>query len=301
VWPDTGDDDPPDGDIVFNVVIRDSMLSPTFWTTGFGFGDGDNKASQIQAKLANSINDVHVEIIMYGRSRTCGASDWQVDLPLLPGWADEGANSVLVNGEPLNGRVSWGDRYPSGSHALEFLRPDDLKLRLVRGSLVKIRGFLALDCHSESHATEDSILSGLFGIIPGGFSWFNYSRDCHEDDADVLNVEIHPVYSIDIVADPCYEDRVRLFDLYGELSAVSKQWNPPASKIGAFSPDEILAREQQQQQEIARWHEEHDAEIRQLLQSLSSPQCRVKWPGTNIEPWPVDAPRPVSGFHPGSA
>jgi hypothetical protein len=85
-------------------------------------------------------------------------------LPLLPGWNSSGANSVLWDRRPVNGDSS--DLLGGANPAF--------------GQRVRVTGVLALDC--------------------GHWSWFD-SSDCHDDDAGEDNVEIHPLYSVDVIQD----------------------------------------------------------------------------------------------------
>jgi hypothetical protein len=83
---------------------------------------------------------------------------------LLPGWMEKSSNSVLWNG------------FPIGSVAID---PTTIVriggARLSEGTRVRITGVLALDCgHGITH-------------------------DCADDDAEPNNLEIHPVYSIDVL------------------------------------------------------------------------------------------------------
>jgi hypothetical protein len=167
-----------DGDIAFYLQLYRSKdgawpspialdQQPSFWSEGWLYPRG---AIQIKNKLDYN-STVHPEIIMYGRPglRVLG----QIlppggGLPLLPGWKENGANSVLWNGRPINGFVMKG---PNGAVTVGGAG-------LPEGTNVRITGVLNLDC---GH-----------GI----------TNDCADDDpADEHNVEIHPVYSIDVLQD----------------------------------------------------------------------------------------------------
>jgi hypothetical protein len=158
--------DPADGDLVFKIRIDASKLPPDFWTSGFVFGGGDNTAQQIQNKLMDSGGEVEVELIMYGRSGDCDqAKDGDPGEALLPGWADP-TSSVLLDGQPINGQVTWGQRTDLGSWKVDAI----LGKPVLSDTLVRVTGFLALDCHGD---------------------FWHPTGDCSEDDADVHNVEIH--------------------------------------------------------------------------------------------------------------
>ncbi len=159
-----GNDDPPDGDINFQVRIDRADLDgqPNFWSE-----DWHNAPDHIRNKLNNNsdnkMNQMHPEIIMYGRDKDADHCHEDAAV-LLPGWQDSNGNSILLNGRPIEGQVDFGPPVRL------------LGREIVGGSRVRVIGFLALDCH------------GLGG-------------DCEEDHPTTHNVEIHPTYSIDILQD----------------------------------------------------------------------------------------------------
>jgi hypothetical protein len=165
------DEDELDGDIVFGIradrAASDNTLGtaldaqPNFWDPRFGWFNDPN---HIRAKLDAHDNALaHCEIVMYGRPAGKDNCEGNV-APLLPGWMEDGANSALVDARPINGFVN----VVPGTPARIFNRS------LPPGTRVRVSGFLALDCH------------GAFG-------------DCQEHDVGVDNVEIHPVYSLDLI------------------------------------------------------------------------------------------------------
>lgn len=194
-----------DGDIAFYLKLYRSQdgawpspialdQQPNFWSEGWLYPRG---AIQIKNKLdykgffkpgwvfySDYYGKVHPEVLMYGRPGHQSCLDpntfpsecehWgpiippDGGLPLLPGWMENGANSVLWNGRPINGFVLQG---PDGTVTIGGAG-------LPEGTNVRITGVLNLDC---GH-----------GI----------TNDCADDDpADEHNVEIHPVYSIDVLQD----------------------------------------------------------------------------------------------------
>jgi hypothetical protein len=166
---DNFDEDELDGDIVFGIradrIAADNTLGtaldvqPNFWDPRTGWFNDPN---HIRAKLDAHDNAIpHCEIIMYGRQ--AGKDNCAGNVaPLLPGWMENGANSVCVDGRPINGFVNV---FP-GAPARIFNRS------LPQGTRVRVSGVLALDCH-------------------GG--------DCQEHDVGENNVELHPVYALDII------------------------------------------------------------------------------------------------------
>jgi hypothetical protein len=162
--------DPPDGDINFRIVTDRANLDaqPNFWNSADGWFNSPN---HIIAKLDNLVNEVpnnqmHPEVIMYGRP--AGKDNCAGNVPvLLPGWMESDGNSVLLNGRPINGQLENGPPVRILGDVVPVGPPATL-------THVRVTGFLALDCH------------GVFG-------------DCEEDDPSKHNVEIHPVYAIDVV------------------------------------------------------------------------------------------------------
>jgi hypothetical protein len=159
-----------DGDLVMFMVIERELLEAQLNAPGLNANGPFNNVDDIRQKL-NSDNSegeapefrgltnlVHAEVIMYGRP--AGIFNCTGDVPpLLPGWMEPRANSVLFNGRPLDGNVN------QGNNPGEVISP---QVRV--NERVRATGFFALDCH-------------------GG--------DCEEDERANNNVEIHPVYAFD--------------------------------------------------------------------------------------------------------
>src|SRR5262249_36511768 len=92
-----GDTNNFDGDLNFNVM--DPQLDRDFWNTGW-----IGSSSEIQDHLAHNGNQFHTETVMFGRTNNeddCRAAP----NVLLPGWMETEGNSVLLNGQPVNGNV----------------------------------------------------------------------------------------------------------------------------------------------------------------------------------------------------
>jgi hypothetical protein len=142
-----------DGDYDFRMAIDRANLENQsgFWTNGWVNPPGD-----IREKLDDqNDNSMASELIMYGRP-----SDAAKFPALLPGWMEQGAQSILINGRPVNGNVAIGVPASLGNYSLS--QPME----------VRVTGALVLDCH-------------------GG--------DCGDGDPTNHNVEIHPVYSVDVL------------------------------------------------------------------------------------------------------
>jgi len=158
-----GTNDPPDGDIDFDVRISRDILDRqgSFWSPEGWYNNSDDIRHKLDNNTDKKQNWIHLELIMYGRNKDADHCH-DTSVALFPGWQDSHANSVLINGRPINGHVEFGPPFRL------------LGQELAEGSHVRVTGFLALDCHH---------------------------GDCSEGDPSNHNVEIHPVYSIDIRQD----------------------------------------------------------------------------------------------------
>ena len=156
---------PPDGDLNIRFQIDRAQLDrqTNFWTDGWDTNPGD-----IMAKLDDSNNELHLEVIMFGRTAECGDDPSTFNNPpLLPGWQEANGNSVLLNGQPISGQVDIGPQV-GGLNSV-------LGMTIAIGTSLRVTGVLVLDC---GH-----------GI----------TRPCDESDRTTHNQEIHPVYAIDII------------------------------------------------------------------------------------------------------
>jgi hypothetical protein len=162
--------------ITFNILVDRPNLDaqPDFWSEGW-----INNPVYIEDKLDFWANLVHNEVIMYGRPGVPPSfpvippeATACAHMAVLPGWAEDGANSVLWEGAPIARDVFLG---PNSSVTIGGAS-------LSVGQRVRITGALVLDC-------------GHGATTP-----------CHEgdndpDDLETRNLEIHPVYSIDAIQD----------------------------------------------------------------------------------------------------
>jgi hypothetical protein len=166
-WFDGGiTDDPPDGDLNFNISI--SGLLFTY----------DNFLASINDREPGFLRDkVHAETIMYGRDAGRDKCRGQV-LSQLPGWADTGSSSALINGRPMGGndynklQIDSRGPGPAGETLCQLMFWSDKdacwvdrigSVVIAPDQLVRITGVLANDEHERGR------------------------------------IEIHPVYSIDVV------------------------------------------------------------------------------------------------------
>jgi len=177
------DDDPPDGDLQFSLMVNKNLLPPDFW-----FIDGWQTGHKVtpegfEAKLDYHHHILHCETIMYGGAARCEDDTHYNDPPLLPGWQQRGGNSVLINGLPIDGDLvisatEWKPKsYLAGLvHGFSLIPP----------KFVRLTGILVLDC--------------------GHANWHD-PTPCYEDDPSQDNEEIHPVFAIDII-DPLIRDNL---------------------------------------------------------------------------------------------
>jgi hypothetical protein len=150
-------DDAADGDIAFYMrLFRSSTSSlsspivldeqPNFWTEGWLF---DGAADQIWNKLDEKQNRIHPEVQMYSRPGiacfgVCFPTLLDGGLPLLPGWMESGANSVLWNGVPINGFVFQA---PDGTVTIGGAG-------LPEHTRVRVTGVLTLDTDHDDNDAE---------------------------------------------------------------------------------------------------------------------------------------------------
>ncbi len=194
------------GDGDFDFRLKAEKFETAFATTGWGNNDHGpeifktkfDEVPRILGLTGFKPSDTYLglESIMYGRLGTC---DNGFTIALLPGWADQGSNGVLINGRPINGAVPLPNANPS--QPCTFIQPCPFvdpsqqlnngiqlgKLLLSAkggGTFVRITGTLILDC---GH--------GL-------------TSPCNDDPGDLesvrgdMNQEIHPIYSIDVINSP---------------------------------------------------------------------------------------------------
>ncbi|HTS29345.1 MAG TPA: hypothetical protein VMH81_25915 [Bryobacteraceae bacterium] len=154
-----------DGDLTIDVYIDRANLDsqPGFWTDGW-----INSPGHVLGKMAFLENRMHTESIMFGRADAdCTAGE-----PiLLPGWGERNAAGTLFQGIPIAGDVA-----PLGSFLAIGGQP------VHPGDRVRITGPLALDC---GHGATNPC----------------YETENDPNNNDTKNLEIHPIYSIDVVQD----------------------------------------------------------------------------------------------------
>ena len=177
-----------DDDLNFDVTADRQNLDaqPGFWANGWV-----NSAADVQGKLDAWQNEVHCEIIMFGRQN---ANCQPGDPVFLPGWAESGANSALANGIPINAGLILGG-------PVVVVQGDPWTMKA--GSRVRVTGPVVLDC--------------------GHSSFWHPGNPCYETDndsgnLDTKNLEIHPVYSVDVLQDFTAQRPANL-DLTGSWSA----------------------------------------------------------------------------------
>ena len=99
-----------------------------FATTGWGNSDHGPEIFKAKFDMVPKIlgltgfkpSDTYLglEAIMFGKLGTC---DDGFTISLLPGWADSAANSVLINGRPINGATRLPN--PQPDQPCNFIQP----------------------------------------------------------------------------------------------------------------------------------------------------------------------------------
>jgi hypothetical protein len=185
-----------DGDITFDVVFspddrRALDGQPGFWTdAGWVLSRPQvpipgplPPRSQSPADILSMLNErngFHCELVMFGREQSiddCRNSAGG----LLPGWAETGGNSVLVNGLPVGGNAFVG---ADGVSYFVLFTPEvsgeQLPMPIKPGGRVRVTGCIAVDTG-------------------------------HFNQPD--NLELHPVYAVDFIQD--FQHRARNANLTG--------------------------------------------------------------------------------------
>ena len=209
-----------DGDIDMNMRVDGTSMTTDF-LSGLGWSnqnaaDEDESGSDSQdilpkletgGSFTNGFN-LHLESIMYGGDKVSGCPS-TVD-HFLPGWADSGGNSLIVNGRPVDafnhpenmGVASSTTRgVASGSFPLGSLNgiplvPADPPNGIPTGTEVRVTGAMILDCgHSAIDDDEN------YEIDTDSFPYVAF-HSCEQGESDQQNQEIHPIYSIDLIECP---------------------------------------------------------------------------------------------------
>jgi hypothetical protein len=222
-----------DGDADFDMRLQVDLkrLEPDFYTTGWGdralgpqiftlkLNDADTRE-----ELGFTVDEAYMglEAVMYGRPGICDdgrSSPINGGPSMLPGWADLSANSVLINGRPINGLLR-GPNAPC-----DFLQPCPLLVGYNGRNLFDIPAgirlgdlLLAAKGDGKVGAGENVgvgpgtyiRVTGALVLDCGHFDWWDFGYPCYDDDPngdpdDISsheNQEIHPVYSIDVINFP---------------------------------------------------------------------------------------------------
>jgi hypothetical protein len=184
-------DDPPDGDVNFDIQVDRVALNaqPGIWTDGWlndmrqfrtklddkavTFQLGPFTFTNVSGHDTTTANMLHCEAIMFGRTGDADHANDPGMLTVLPGWGETGGNSVLINGQPAAVTPTGPLPADTDTSVPVNVLPN---ITFSQDQRVRVSGFFALDCH------------GLGG-------------DCFEDLAADHNAEIHPVYAIDLFQD----------------------------------------------------------------------------------------------------
>jgi len=167
-----------DGDLSLDVRVDRTDLDgqPGFWDAGWVRPPGPIQARlDVLAADGRPNNRLHPELMPFGRNND---QDHCRDAPsvLMPGWAETGGNSVLVNGQPLDARVL---KEFGGQVDIAFRSPDPSQfvyLPLRPPLRLRLTGCLALDEHADPSSNDPEELLAH-------------------------SAEVHPVYALDVVQD----------------------------------------------------------------------------------------------------
>lgn len=152
---------PPDGDINIDIAVDRAQLERQgFWTDHWWA----KPPKKIIEKLDRHKNDLQCEILMYGRDARC--SDLKPGRPvhkLFPGWQEQNGDSVLIDGMPINGSITFGQAQKKDT-TYELVNLGGTVFEI--GKRIRVTGAMGID------------LGPDHGHNPA---------------------EIHPVYAIDVV------------------------------------------------------------------------------------------------------
>jgi hypothetical protein len=170
-----------DGDFTFNFPILWATTYPNgtdlgFWDYGWvteppsEFSDPPvTHILRLYEKPPPAGGRFHCEAAMYGRENNSGSPDCAAEpRNLLPGWNERSGWSVLVNGRPVEGRLTVVNPNDPEARILRFplsLWPDGQPVDLKPGIIARVTGVVADDAGHEGKVSP----------------------------------EIHPVYAIDVL------------------------------------------------------------------------------------------------------
>ena len=163
-----------DGDFIFHLADIDwSRMESDFWTGGWIEDNTDILGHFDRSDKDGYTWIFHCEAPMYGRQNDSDHCNEPPEI-LLPGWQETGGNSVLINGEPIEGRLTAATDHtvpPPDNVALVFMLDRSKQTLMLRRDRSRVR------------------VTGVVASDPD-----------HWDD-DGQPPEIHPVYAIDILQD----------------------------------------------------------------------------------------------------
>jgi hypothetical protein len=146
-----------DGDFDFHIEPDWARTGSSFWTDGWLDRElGSLPANSYILQQFSNYGFFNCEAPMYARENTKSVSDCSgPPRMLLPAWFEQGGNSILVNGRPINGNVvDIVDG--SGAKALQFnLGPRRQEVvRLTAGATVRVTGVVADDTGHDNPPPE---------------------------------------------------------------------------------------------------------------------------------------------------
>ncbi|WP_162001640.1 hypothetical protein [Streptomyces violaceusniger] len=173
-----GEDQDGDFDMVVRIHRNDLDAQPHFWDQGW-VQPAAYIRNRFDARQPDGTpnNRLRPETIMYGRDNDEDHCAGQPGI-LMPGWMEDAGDSVLINGQPLNGGLQQDFAenvlLPDPFHPATGTQIPELILR--PPMTLRISGCLALDHHECPDTTDPA---KLLAHLP----------------------EIHPVYALDILQD----------------------------------------------------------------------------------------------------
>jgi len=182
-----------DHDLEINAAV--TTAETHFLTQGWGGHNHQDVTSKLWDNTVSGAGGlqsgeayIHAEGLMYGHTAKCGASD--SGRTLLPGWADKGGNSILLNGQPIDANDNPDNLKPALAYDANTKKnyQEGLLINgisIVPGVQIRITGVLILDC---GHAD--------------GFSRSCFIGQRYSDEDNSQIQEIHPIYSIDVIKPP---------------------------------------------------------------------------------------------------
>jgi hypothetical protein len=133
----------------YRSTFAGNSWEPGLWTDGW---EPCVDPQDINNRLDDQDNFLHLEMVMFGRSAKCDQPDLFDNPPLVPGWQETNGDSVLINGRPLNGLPIEPTRGPDAVPSRVVVLHDEDPV----GFTLRVTGSLVLDVgHSTGDDTQE--------------------------------------------------------------------------------------------------------------------------------------------------